>query len=84
MMKHRLIAVHLHDNNGKSDQHKPLFSGKMDWLKLASILRSSSYKPLVNRELSVHHVKKTKEIVFLKDSLKQGLLFYDMVWGKSR
>ena len=39
----RLIATHLNDNDGKGDIHQPLFAGKVDWPRLASILGTSGY-----------------------------------------
>lgn len=50
-LKDRLIAVHLHDNDGVSDEHKLLFSGTIDWERLADILARSSYEKCVNMEL---------------------------------
>lgn len=31
----RLMATHIHDNDGKTDQHKTPFTGTIDWNKLA-------------------------------------------------
>ena len=41
--KHRLQAVHLHDNDGLSDCHQPPFMGTVDWERLAKIIAESSY-----------------------------------------
>ena len=41
--KDRLIAVHLHDNDGSADQHKLVFDGTVDWPRLARILAASPY-----------------------------------------
>ena len=46
--KGRLQALHLHDNDGSSDQHQPPFYGTVDWPRLAKIIATSSY----TRELS--------------------------------
>jgi sugar phosphate isomerase/epimerase len=46
-LKDRLISVHLHDNDGVSDQHQPPFMGTVDWAALAGVIARSSYtKPL--------------------------------------
>ena len=34
-LRGRLISVHLHDNDGSADQHNLLFTGTVDWEKLA-------------------------------------------------
>lgn len=46
-LRHRLIAIHLHDNDGKSDQHALPFDGTVDWTRLMSLIADSAYhKPL--------------------------------------
>lgn len=41
--KHRLQAVHLHDNDEIGDCHQPPFMGTIDWERLAKIIAGSSY-----------------------------------------
>lgn len=41
--KHRLKAMHLHDNDSFSDAHRELFAGNIDWARLAKIIGTSSY-----------------------------------------
>jgi sugar phosphate isomerase/epimerase len=43
-LKERLISVHLHDNDGNGDQHNLLFSGTINWARLAEIIAGSAYK----------------------------------------
>jgi len=31
----KIVALHLHDNNGKTDEHKTIFSGNIDWAYIA-------------------------------------------------
>ena len=43
----RLFALHLNDNDGKSDQHQSPFMGTVDWPRMAEIIAESPYdKPL--------------------------------------
>jgi sugar phosphate isomerase/epimerase len=49
-LKDRLIAVHLHDNDGTADQHLIPFAGTVDWDRLAHILAVSAYTGPVNIE----------------------------------
>ena len=81
-MKNRLIAMHLHDNNGKKDQHKPIFSGKADWTRLASIIRSSAYSGPINMEVMVWNLpaRFKKDKPFLKMTFETGLKFHKMVF----
>ena len=43
---HRLKAVHLHDNDGATDQHKTPFTGTIDWKNVAFGLANSKDVPL--------------------------------------
>ena len=51
--KERLFALHLHDNDGRGDQHQPPFFGTIDWERLIRIVDASPscVRPL-NFELS--------------------------------
>ncbi len=49
----RIIALHLHDNNGKKDQHTSPFTGTLDWEKTAKIIRESGYSGILNFELHI-------------------------------
>jgi sugar phosphate isomerase/epimerase len=61
----RLIAVHLHDNNGLADQHLIPFTGTLDWSRLASILSRTAYEGPVNIESMMPHTGMTDEREFL-------------------
>ena len=53
--KSRLIATHLHDNDGTGDQHKPVFTGTVDFEALAKLLATSAYKQPLSFELSMRN-----------------------------
>ncbi|MBR2374086.1 MAG: sugar phosphate isomerase/epimerase [Lentisphaeria bacterium] len=53
--KSRLIATHLHDNNGQGDQHKPVFTESIDFDAVANLIASSSYKNPPSFELSMRN-----------------------------
>lgn len=65
----RLIAIHLHDNEGASDQHAMPFTGTVDWDRLARLIASSGYDKWVNLELSQARSGYEDETVFLHDAL---------------
>lgn len=48
----RLVCIHLHDNDGASDQHLLPGMGTVDWERLAAILAKSSYRKWINLEVS--------------------------------
>ena len=52
-LKSRLIAVHLHDNDGVSDLHRPMFTGTVDWHELAGIIAESAYDKWPSTEASM-------------------------------
>lgn len=62
----RLISLHLHDNNGFDDQHKPLFSGTIDWKKLAAVVSKSTYSGPLTQEVSIRNSGISDENVFLR------------------
>ena len=78
-LKHRLISIHLHDNDGEADQHKLLFSGTVDWNELAKILVESSYKKCLNLETSMRHYKLSDETEFLSKAYETGIEFSKLV-----
>jgi sugar phosphate isomerase/epimerase len=78
-LKDRLIAIHLHDNDGESDQHKFIFSGTLDWDKLAKILAKSAYKRCVNMEINMSNSNILDETAFLSMSHSTGLKFSKLI-----
>lgn len=47
-VKDRLVATHIHDNNGREDQHLPPLMGNIDWQAFFRALRESGYpKPII-------------------------------------
>jgi sugar phosphate isomerase/epimerase len=67
-MQSRLICVHLHDNHGTSDEHNLIFSGTVDWPRLAGILAGSSYKKPISSESNMARSGITDEREFLARS----------------
>lgn len=50
----RLMAMHLHDNDGKSDLHRIPFCGSIDWKKKVGQLKNSEYfKTHITLECSI-------------------------------
>lgn len=78
-MKQRLIAIHLHDNDGQSDQHKPLFSGTVKWEQLARIITTSAYKKCISMEVAMRNTTITDEVYFLNAAYDEGMRFAQMV-----
>ncbi len=80
-LKHRLIATHLNDNDGHADQHRLIFSGTVDWPRLASLIAASAYdKPVMSMEVGIDKAASaTEEPAFLADAARTGQAFADMV-----
>lgn len=78
-IKHRLIAMHLNDNDGSADHHMPLFSGTLNWHKTARLIAASSYKGPVSLEIQMHKFKNTEEKVFLEGVYDGGIMFSEML-----
>jgi len=79
VLKDRLISVHLHDNNGQKDQHKPLFSGTIDWARLARILAESAYRKCVSMEVTMGNAGIADEKEFLRLAYETGTRFSRMI-----
>ena len=71
-LKDRLVSVHLHDNDGSGDQHNLLFSGTVDWTRLARIIAASAYAKCVSMETTMVNASISKEEVFLARAQETG------------
>jgi sugar phosphate isomerase/epimerase len=69
----KLMALHLHDNNGKEDMHSLPFSGNIRWDKLSKKLKEVDYKgsvALETRNTGFEHMKSADE--FLSIAIKKA------------
>jgi sugar phosphate isomerase/epimerase len=55
--------LHLHDNDGITDQHKIPGSGSIDWKELITALRETGYNGVYNMELKLFHFGCSPEIM---------------------
>jgi len=78
-LKGRLVAMHLHDNDGLSDQHKIPFMGTVDWRELARLAAGSSYGGPVTLEVSMRNCGIAREDEFLLKALEAGRSFAGML-----
>ena len=65
----RLLAVHLHDNDGSGDQHLLPGDGTVNWNKVASALRAAGYDKVRNLELSMSARYGADEPAFLAEAM---------------
>lgn len=77
--KDRLIAVHLHDNDGLADQHRLPFTGTVNWPVLATIFGSSAYTGCLTLESSRRYEPVDNEAEFLAQAFLRGNRFSAMV-----
>jgi sugar phosphate isomerase/epimerase len=78
-LQDRLISVHLHDNDGRSDQHKPMFTGTVDWGRLAGIMAASAYEGPVSQEISMRLSGYVDEDAFLAQGRSDGEHLTEMI-----
>lgn len=78
-VKDRLISLHLDDTNYSDDIHAHLFSGIVDWDRLAKIIAESSYEMPVNLEVTMFEYGDHKEEDFLNKAYETGSKFSKMV-----
>jgi len=69
-LKDRLLAIHLHDNDGSADQHKLPFTGTVDWERLTGILARSAYRRGVTLETLMHGQGIESEEEFLSQAFR--------------
>jgi len=53
----KLIALHLHDNDGTGDQHKLPFSGTVNWEKIMKKINELNYKGALSLEVDAQYSK---------------------------
>jgi sugar phosphate isomerase/epimerase len=78
-LKDRMISVHLHDNDGAGDQHRLLFSGTVDWNRLARIMAESAYAKAASMEVSMGRSGIQEEKEFLSKAFETGTAFSRMI-----
>ena len=78
-LKDSLIAVHLHDNAGADDEHGLLFSGTVDWPRLARIIAQSAYRKPISMESAIRSCPGDDEAAFLAKAFETGTAFAHMV-----
>lgn len=78
-VKERLISLHLHDNNSFDDQHKPIFTGTVNWEELSRIIAKSPYRKFLTFEINMEFANTKNEDDFLKSAYSNGLKLQDMV-----
>jgi sugar phosphate isomerase/epimerase len=78
-VKDRLISIHLHDNDGKSDQHKLPFTGTTDWDRLAGIIAASAYDKWVSLETTIHKTGIEDEAEFLAQAYRAASRLAEMI-----
>jgi sugar phosphate isomerase/epimerase len=78
-LKDRLIAVHLHDNDGSDDQHRVPLQGNIDWQRLARILASSNYTKTINLEAIMYYPDYPGEREFLQAAYQAATRLDQMV-----
>jgi sugar phosphate isomerase/epimerase len=67
-VRDRLIALHLHDNDGADDQHNLPFTGTVDWERLARIIAASPYDKCLNLEVIIQNSGLKDEAEFLRQA----------------
>jgi len=78
-VKHRLISLHLHDNDATGDLHQPIFHGNVNWDRLAEIIASSSYTKVTSMEVIQRNSGMEDETEFLEVAHETGERFDGMI-----
>lgn len=78
--KNKIVAIHLHDNNGEQDQHRLPFDGNINWKSVIKKIQFSGYDGPVTLELTFkEEFYKEKSIEeFIELSFERGILLAEM------
>jgi len=57
----KLAALHLHDNDGSSDQHLLPFNGTIDWKHTMEQIKNTDYKGALTLEIDAQYIDVSKE-----------------------
>jgi sugar phosphate isomerase/epimerase len=73
-MKHadRLLAIHLHDNDGSGDQHRIPFTGTVDWPRVVEAIAASPYGKWISMECGMVNEPYEDKAEFLLRARKAG------------
>lgn len=74
----KLMALHLHDNNGKEDWHSLPFTGNIKWDEIANKLKKVNYKGAISLEVGnkmLEHIKEPNE--FLKLAFERTIKIFN-------
>ncbi len=69
----RIAHIHIHDNNGKYDEHLALRKGKINWKNVVSILKKINYEKTITLEV----FKSEKDLIKSRD-------FFKRLWFNSK
>jgi len=56
----RLVHIHMHDNHGTEDEHLPLGQGKIDFRKVAKLLKDHGYSRTITFEVFTSQLDATR------------------------
>ena len=75
-MGDRIVTLHLHDNQGQSDEHLLPFAGSVDWQRVAQVLNAAHYAgPYIiesGKPSREEVAQKTKELAGRLHALRNG------------
>lgn len=75
----RLAALHLHDNDGASDQHRLPFTGVVDWNRIAGTIAASPFAGCLTLEVMLRSESYADHASFLAAAREAGRKLDEMV-----
>ena len=75
----RLAALHLHDNDGASDQHRLPFTGVVDWDRIARMIAASPFAGCLTLEVMLRNESHADHASFLAAAREAGRKLDEMV-----
>lgn len=77
--KDKVLAVHFHDNDGKTDKHMLPMDGRVDWAYVVNNLKKINYNSYITLEICYRQSYLLKEpLTFFKTGYKRALKIKNM------
>lgn len=75
----RILAFHIHDNDGHADLHRLPFSGTTDWDEVAKLIAASACRDSINLESNMNNYEDKNEVEHLRQALATAKRLADIV-----
>jgi len=77
-MGNRIKVLHIHDNSGHGDEHRPPFMGKVDWTEVMTALKKIQFAGDLNFEVTASHLPECLRLAHAQYIYESGKLLCEL------